>query len=445
MGLRSYSDGGAVEDNLSINSDLNIYYKAKLAQPPIDGTVNETWEDVTLNGERMAKPQDLWGIIANGEKIIITEGAHFDASGLADGKYVLFVWGCETGQLKCGWLKPRVFAVENSGVVVPDNAILSGHRGAGTNGAGLAPENTIMAFETAQEAGLNSVEFDVLPAKDGFVVFHDKNTKAKTGTSYEVASTPVSTLTQLSPVKDYEEKDSEYAVPESEAKTATIPSLDETLDYLQEKDMTLRIEFKGKLKSNSEMAGQVYEKVDSRGLNDQSIFMSFAGKCSTTADVGWHTVNPLNSDSTIVRKCTYPGLEGVEDASHGDATTAILWQKRKDPSKHGLNKALTLPPEWALDRAEENDFDMVVPRVSMPQAYGVHNNGLKGTEMSVDEFIEEAESRGLDYSFMSLGENPGVALEEYGAAWVSTNRPDRLLEKVHQYYEDSGSSDFEGE
>ena len=44
-----------------------------------------------------------------------------------------------------------------------------GHRGA----AGLAPENTLLSFETAIAAGCDRVEFDVRVTRDGVVVFHD--------------------------------------------------------------------------------------------------------------------------------------------------------------------------------------------------------------------------------------------------------------------------------
>ena len=54
---------------------------------------------------------------------------------------------------------------------------LIGHRGA----RGLAPENTISAFEKARELGCNFIEFDVMLSSDGIpFIFHDENIKRTT-------------------------------------------------------------------------------------------------------------------------------------------------------------------------------------------------------------------------------------------------------------------------
>jgi len=68
------------------------------------------------------------------------------------------------------------------GVVYPDRMADSGfhviaHRG----GAGYAPENTIAAFERAEQLGLGEVELDVRLSRDGeLVLFHDECLEAKT-------------------------------------------------------------------------------------------------------------------------------------------------------------------------------------------------------------------------------------------------------------------------
>lgn len=58
--------------------------------------------------------------------------------------------------------------------------IVIGHRGA----AGIAPENTLVAFRKAAELGADGVEFDVQRTADGeLVIFHDENLKRTTNIS----------------------------------------------------------------------------------------------------------------------------------------------------------------------------------------------------------------------------------------------------------------------
>ncbi|MBW1727447.1 MAG: hypothetical protein JRF31_11725 [Deltaproteobacteria bacterium] len=53
-----------------------------------------------------------------------------------------------------------------------------GHRGA----AGHAPENTIESIDCAIEMGVDYIEIDVQPTRDGrLVVFHDRTMRRLTG------------------------------------------------------------------------------------------------------------------------------------------------------------------------------------------------------------------------------------------------------------------------
>lgn len=330
----------------------------------------------------------------------------------------------------------------------PQDVFLSAHRGAGY----LAPENTLLAFQTTQDVELNSVEFDVQPAADGLVVIHDLNTWRTTGETLTVADTSINRLKQLDADAAYRDIGSASSVPsvqnaqcadgvaafleeyvcklshytvwlprmvdvrtqEGEVEgQQEIPTFAETLDFFQGTDMYLRIEFKGELKDNEELARQAYQMVESRGLTSQAAFMSFSGDCWQDNFEGWD----LTSFNPDRRACTWNGLRAVEDASGTEATTAILYQKRKNPFQEA-SQSLALPFEYTVQWASDNNIDMVVPR---------------GDQVDVDSFIADAKERELGFAFMGF---PGTLQEqiEAGVTWVSTNNPDELKAEFERIY-----------
>ena len=75
-----------------------------------------------------------------------------------------------------------------------DGLWVIGHRGA----AGLAPENTLAAFEHAVRLGVDAVELDVhLSADQHLVVIHDERVDRTTNGSGKVADAPLSALRML--------------------------------------------------------------------------------------------------------------------------------------------------------------------------------------------------------------------------------------------------------
>ena len=102
---------------------------------------------------------------------------------------------------------------------------VTGHRGA----AGLAPENTIAAFQTALDLGCDAVELDVQLSKDGrLAVIHDETLDRTTDGSGRVADRTMSELESL------DAGDGEK-----------IPLLTEVFDLLKDSGMTIQIELKG--------------------------------------------------------------------------------------------------------------------------------------------------------------------------------------------------------
>jgi glycerophosphoryl diester phosphodiesterase len=295
---------------------------------------------------------------------------------------------------------------------LPDELYFSPHRG----GMWEAPENTITAFENSRKHGMDSVEFDVRKAEDGLVVFHDKKVNDLTEGEGRLDSFTKSELKDLSFMRELDTSvtypdrfngRNDIGIREEEIEGAEIPTLAETLDYYQGTDVVMRMELKGKVKKNKNGIGMdVYEMVEERDMVDQTIFISFSGTCRIGA-------NPLNGAGT--RRCDWNTLEQIEQ-ENSDATTGILWQKRKDPRRDGHNIA-ELPPEHALSQAEQHNIDIIIPRVG-----GI--NGLGGSfTMNLDEFMRRTDDRNLDVAFMGLSNDEGV---RYGAEWLSTNKPSKL-------------------
>src|SRR3954469_21920931 len=118
---------------------------------------------------------------------------------------------------------------------------LQGHRGA----RGLAPENTLAAFETALRIGVTTLELDLAMTKDGvLVVSHDRrlnpdHTRGPDGKFLEAEGPPIRSLT-FSEVQQYDvgrlKPGTDYATsfPEQRAvERARIPALTELFELVK--------------------------------------------------------------------------------------------------------------------------------------------------------------------------------------------------------------------
>ncbi len=106
-----------------------------------------------------------------------------------------------------------------------------GHRGA----AGYAPENTIESIHTAADLGIEWVELDVKLTKDQVaIIFHDDDLARTTNGSGNVADMTYDDLCQLDAGAWYAES---FA-------GAKVPTLEEAVDVLLERDLGLNLEIK---------------------------------------------------------------------------------------------------------------------------------------------------------------------------------------------------------
>ncbi len=109
--------------------------------------------------------------------------------------------------------------------------VIIGHRGA----RGLAPENTMPAFQIAADLGIDGVEFDVQRTRDGqLIVFHDENPKRVTGVDGMVESMALDEIKTLDAGSSF---GPDFA-------GEPVPTLREVLDFLRPTNLLLFIELK---------------------------------------------------------------------------------------------------------------------------------------------------------------------------------------------------------
>ena len=119
-----------------------------------------------------------------------------------------------------------------------------GHRGC----AGYAPENTLEGIHTAADMGVEWVEFDVKLTKDQVpILFHDEELERTTNSSGNVRDMTLAEIKELDAGSWY--ADGFFGV--------TVPTLEEALDAVIERDLGLNMEIKpcpGREKETAEVA-----------------------------------------------------------------------------------------------------------------------------------------------------------------------------------------------
>lgn len=355
------------------------------------------------------------------------------------------------------------------------DALLSGHMTAGENPHSLAPEMTMQSVEVAEQIEMDSGEFDVrLTGDDELVVFHDANTGAVTGEDIDVADATLDELTQLTPDHNYEyhgdEADdddngyAQYAIPPGEASQSNIVSFEEMVQAFADSDQLdhMRVDIKYPIEQNQDdSAREVYRIVEQYGMANQAVFMQF----QTCERESW---------TMIGADCGYPALDAIKDESGGSAETVVMWQSRRNAGELGgwRTEDATVAREYslqeAIEAADAGGHDIVSARDSfaavgdpicapdwVPVIGGNCYNelGIQGESgMTRDDFVDEVQSRGMGYAFMSYAEDREHLLDNYPEVeWLSGNRIDLLKEAVEDYEEDrleefreDFGSDFEG-
>ncbi len=109
--------------------------------------------------------------------------------------------------------------------------MIVGHRGA----AGLAPENTLPAFQAAADLGIDGVEFDVQRTLDGhLVVFHDAEVDRVTDGSGPIYEMTLDAVRQLDAGSTFDPR----------FRGERVPTLRDVFDFLRGNDLLVMVELK---------------------------------------------------------------------------------------------------------------------------------------------------------------------------------------------------------
>ncbi len=247
------------------------------------------------------------------------------------------------------------------------------HRGA----SGTAPENTIVAFERAVEAGADYLEMDVHSTSDGhIVVMHDPALGRTTD-----GSGPISALT----LKQLKKLDAGCKFTPDEGETfpfrgkgITVPTLREVAERFPK--VPFNIEVKENETENERAVAKLLKK-----LGHADITLLAAEK-----DIMMERLRPA-APGFPTNFCGSESLEFIQRANQGD------WDEYS-------------PPGQALQ---------------IPEEYG-------GMRLLTPELIEAARSLGVEVHIWTVNEEDDMRrILEMGVDGIMTDHPERLVKIIH--------------
>ena len=132
--------------------------------------------------------------------------------------------------------------------------------------SGKYPENTLLAFEKAIEAGVDGIELDVQLTRDGeLVVIHDETVDRTTDGNGRVADHTLSELQSLDASYRYT---GQYGV-------NRIPTLDEYFALVDKLPLITNVELKTGILEYPGIERKVYDAILAHGLGERVIISSF--------------------------------------------------------------------------------------------------------------------------------------------------------------------------
>ncbi len=131
--------------------------------------------------------------------------------------------------------------------------------------SGNYPENTMLAFRKAIEAGADGIELDIHESSDGqLVIIHDENLVRTTGVNGLVSDF---TLSQLTHTRASRTKDDAFETP--------IPSFEEFCSFMKDGSFITNVEIKTNNTWYQDIERKAVDMVRAYGLEDRIIFSSF--------------------------------------------------------------------------------------------------------------------------------------------------------------------------
>ena len=131
--------------------------------------------------------------------------------------------------------------------------------------SGLYPENTMLAFQKAIEAGADGIELDIHCSSDGkLVIIHDENLVRTTGYNVLVSELTLKELTSIRTSKTMDD-----------AFESTIPSFEEFCDFASKNSFITNVEIKTNNTWYKNIEKKAVDMVRAFHLDDRIIFSSF--------------------------------------------------------------------------------------------------------------------------------------------------------------------------
>lgn len=132
--------------------------------------------------------------------------------------------------------------------------------------SGVYPENTMIAFEKAIEAGCDGIELDVQLTKDGVpVIMHDEKVDRTTDGTGFVKDYTFSKIRKLNAKYRYEKFDI----------FCEVPSLREYFELVKDKNIFTNVELKNSVVLYENLEEKVLDLIDEYNLRDRIIISSF--------------------------------------------------------------------------------------------------------------------------------------------------------------------------
>lgn len=209
--------------------------------------------------------------------------------------------------------------------------------------SGKYPENTMIAFEKAIEAGCEGIEFDVHFSKDGqIVIIHDERidrTSDQTGLVRDM------TYEELCKV------DFSYKF-KGEVEFQRIPTLREYMELVKQKDIITNIELKTGVFEYPGIEQAVYDMIKEYGLEEKMLISSFNHySIKRMKDIAPEIKCGLLTDTWILRPGEYTKNCGVE--AYHPRFTMLTKEAVEDLKAHDV--AINA---WTIN--EQTDIDAMI-------------------------------------------------------------------------------------
>lgn len=173
---------------------------------------------------------------------------------------IVILGGVYVADLFLGYKAPEIKKLSESNIKNTDEIKLTAHRGF----SGVAPENTLAAFEKAAEYNFYAAECDVHLTKDGvWVIYHDDNIFRLTNGFKDIAETTYSELQEY--VIDNGVNVDSYP-------NQKIPTLEEYLVICKNMKIVPQIEIKN---GSKEKLQEILDLLDKYDLRQDAIIISF--------------------------------------------------------------------------------------------------------------------------------------------------------------------------